>query len=296
MDSESFVLSLLNEKVKLSAKYVNKNYKEYLLKALIIRNEGKCSKHGYIKKGSIELKRVSVGMVEIQSLRGFVNYDIQFSALVCNPTTGSILKCKIINSNNFGILCVCGITENAAFVPIIDIIIPKNTVNIQSNTQIDLESLNNEDIIHVQILGKKFEINDIKISAVGKIVDVGNNIKPMVDVDNNEIDSNAIDSDEEAYEDDFEEVENIPKFKRETSKYDTANDDDDEEKEEEDDDPEQEDEERSNVEDIEGDDEEVEYEEDEERSVVEEIDLTKQNRKGKKQNKEDSSDDESVNE
>jgi DNA-directed RNA polymerase subunit E'/Rpb7 len=139
MNNDSFVLSLLNEKVKLSAKYLNKNYKQHLLKLLQDRNEGKCSKHGYIKKGSIEIKRVSVGALEIQSLRGFVNYDIQFSAMVCNPTKGSILKCTVLNSNNFGVLCVCGLNNGPNFVPIIDIIIPKNSLTIRSDSDINVE-------------------------------------------------------------------------------------------------------------------------------------------------------------
>ena len=102
MDSDSFVLSLLNEKVKLSAKYMNKNYKNHILRELKRKNEGKCSKHGYIKNDSVDIKRVSVGELELQSLRGFVNYDVQFTALVCNPTKGSILKSKIKTCSTCG--------------------------------------------------------------------------------------------------------------------------------------------------------------------------------------------------
>ena len=215
MNNDSFVLSLLNEKVKLSAKYLNKNYKQHLLRLLQDRNEGKCSKHGYIKKGSIEIKRVSVGALEIQSLRGFVNYDIQFSAMVCNPTKGSILKCTVLNSNNFGVLCVCGLNNGPNFVPIIDIIIPKNSLTIRSDSDINIESLQKGEVINVEIIGKKFEINDSKISAVGRIVELKDDAIPLFDVENNEIDPNeVIASDNEEYEDDFdEEQESVTKFK-----------------------------------------------------------------------------------
>ena len=206
MNNDSFVHSLLNEKVKLSAKYMNKNYKNHLLNILIARNEGKCSKHGYIKKNSIELKRVSVGALEIASLRGFVNYDIQFSALVCNPTKGSILKSTVLNSNNFGVLCVCGVHEDTTFVPIIDIIIPKNSLHIRSDSSVDLESLRKDDVINVEIVGKKFEINDIKISAVGKVVELNDDTPATFDVEDNEIDTSDAKIDDEAYEDDFEET------------------------------------------------------------------------------------------
>lgn len=204
MDSDSFVLSLLNEKVKLSAKYMNKNYKNHILRELKRKNEGKCSKHGYIKNDSVDIKRVSVGELELQSLRGFVNYDVQFTALVCNPTKGSILKSKVVNSNNFGVLCVCGIHEGSDFIPIIDIIVPKNSLHIQSNTSIDINDLKKDDVINIEIVGKKFEINDPKISAVGKIVDV--KIAPKLDVEDNEIDSNELEV-EDDYEDDLSEDE-----------------------------------------------------------------------------------------
>uniref|UniRef100_A0A6C0CUZ4 S1 motif domain-containing protein n=1 Tax=viral metagenome TaxID=1070528 RepID=A0A6C0CUZ4_9ZZZZ len=263
MNNDSFVLSLLNEKVKLSAKYLNKNYKQYLLKLLQDRNEGKCSKHGYIKKGSIEIKRVSVGALEIQSLRGFVNYDIQFSAMVCNPTKGSILKCTVLNSNNFGVLCVCGLNNGPNFVPIIDIIIPKNSLTIRSDSDINVDTLQKGDVINVEIIGKKFEINDSKISAVGRIVELKDDSVPLFDVENNEIDpEEANNSDNEEYEDDFdEEQESNAKFK----------DDEEEPK----DDSEAEEEEEPNEDNLDGEnsnDEEDEEEEDEDDDNIEDED------------------------
>ena len=134
MDHNSFVPSLLSEKIKLSPKYLNKRYKQTLYEMLANKNEGICSKHGYIKKKSIEITKVSVGVVETHSLHGFVNFVVQFKALVCNPTNGSILKCKVINSNNFGVLCSSGTYEESGeFVPIVEIIVPKNSLHIRSD-------------------------------------------------------------------------------------------------------------------------------------------------------------------
>ena len=274
MNNDSFVLSLLNEKVKLSAKYLNKNYKQHLVKLLQDRNEGKCSKHGYIKKGSIEIKRVSVGALEIQSLRGFVNYDIQFSALVCNPTTGSILKCTVLNSNNFGVLCVCGLNNGPNFVPIIDIIIPKNSLTIRSDSDINVESLQKGAIVNVEIVGKKFEINDSKISAVGRIVELKGDTIPQFDVENNEIDPNeVIASDNEEYEDDFdEEQESDAKFK-----------DDGETK----DDSDAEEEEETNDENMDGENSNDEVEEEEEEEEEENMDEEDEENSDEDSDKED---------
>jgi DNA-directed RNA polymerase subunit E'/Rpb7 len=202
MNNDSFIPSLLTEKIKLPPRFVNKRYKEKLYQILVERNENKCSKHGYIKFNSIEIIKISVGMVDAHTLHGYINYHIQFKALVCNPTNGSVLKCTIVNSNNFGILCTSGTIneETGKFVSIIDIIIPKNSLHIQSDDSIDFNNLNVGEEVYVELIGKKYEINDTKISAVGRIVKKG---QISVDVENNEDDVNNLDF-EETYEDDFE--------------------------------------------------------------------------------------------
>lgn len=188
MDNNSFIPSLLTEKVKLSPKYMNKSFSHKLLNHLIEKNEGRCSKHGYIKRNSISITKISTGIVEAHTLHGFLNYMVQFKALVCNPTNGSVIKCKVVSSNNFGVLCSSGITdENNEYKAIMDIIVPKNSLNIRSDTNIDFDTIVPNQILDVEIVGKKFEINDEKISAVGKIVKLDEDVR-FVDVEFNEDD------------------------------------------------------------------------------------------------------------
>jgi DNA-directed RNA polymerase subunit E'/Rpb7 len=188
MDNNSFIPSLLTEKVKLSPKYMNKSFSQKLLNHLIEKNEGKCSKHGYIKRNSISITKISTGIVEAHTLHGFLNYMVQFKALVCNPTNGSVIKCKVVSSNNFGVLCSSGITdENNEYKAIMDIIVPKNSLNIRSDENIDFDKIVPNQILDVEIVGKKFEINDEKISAVGKIVKLDEDAR-FVDVEINDDD------------------------------------------------------------------------------------------------------------
>lgn len=188
MDNNSFIPSLLTEKVKLSPKYMNKSFSQKLLNHLIEKNEGKCSKHGYIRRNSISITKISTGIVEAHTLHGFLNYMVQFKALVCNPTNGSVIKCKVVSSNNFGILCSSGITdENNEYMAIMDIIVPKNSLNIKSDAHIDFDKIVPNQVLDVEIVGKKFEINDEKISAVGKIVKLDQDAR-FVDVEINEDD------------------------------------------------------------------------------------------------------------
>ena len=233
MDSENFVPSLLFEKIKLSPKYLNKNYRTIIKRLLVDKNEGICSKHGYVKQHSIELVQISMGTVETHTLHGYINFHVKFKALVCNPTTGSIIKCKVKNSNNFGILCSSGSIIDGDSKEIIDVIIPKNSLSISSDPSVDINSLINGDFVNVEIMGKKFEINDKRISAVGKIVSISNdNTELSIDVENNE-DDNIIIEDDDVYEEDFDidnlnddesvDVSNSLKSKKKDKSSDTIN-------------------------------------------------------------------------
>ena len=118
-------------------------------------------------------------------------------------------------------------------------------------SEVDLDELKNGDVVNIEVLGRKFELNDQKISVIGKIVidDSQNRVVRKAqniqlyntgDIDDTLIDVEDIipDEDDEEEDDDDEEEED---------------DEDDEEEEEEDDDVE-EDEDDKEDEDLEGDD------------------------------------------
>lgn len=180
-----FVRVQLCEKVKLEPAFLSKNYKEEVLRRLKAKVEGICTKHGYIKPDSIDIYKICTGRVELIGLNGNSMFDVYFFADVCNPLLGSIIKCQVSNINKFGILAEAG--------NIIEAIIAKNSVSIQSD--IDLERVRIGDEVFIEVLGKKYELNDKKISLIARIVrspDVQRNIntssskKPTVDDDDEE--------------------------------------------------------------------------------------------------------------
>jgi DNA-directed RNA polymerase subunit E'/Rpb7 len=166
-NKEIYVRSLLHEKVKLPANKINIHYKKTILEELKAKVEGKCTKHGFIKADTIELHQVQQGIVEMASLNGNIVFDVKFFCDVCNPVTGSVVKCRVSNINKFGIL--------AEVRPVLEIIIAKNSVNIKSD--VDLESVSIGDDILVEIVGKKYDIGDTRISIIGRIVTSQSNIK-----------------------------------------------------------------------------------------------------------------------
>jgi DNA-directed RNA polymerase subunit E'/Rpb7 len=155
--------NILTTKVKIKANQLNKNYKKYILSKLKKEYEGVYTKFGLIKRDSIELVKVSLGNLEQNSFEGNIIYHVQFKADLCNPTIGSIILCKVINLNNFGILCSAKDNEES----IIEVIVPKKSLAIKSD--IDLNFVKQNDDVYIEIMGKKQELNDTKIKCIGKI-------------------------------------------------------------------------------------------------------------------------------
>lgn len=200
--------TLLTEKIKIEPKYLTKQVKQEILKRLTHKVEGICSKHGYIRKGSIEISKILSGVVEILSLNGYVNYTVHFYADVCNPLIGTVIKnAKVVNMNRFGILAEAKIIEDKFANSILEIIIAKNSVNIISEVNLDTIKIGDE--INVEVIGKKYNLGDKKISVIGKII---KEIKPRYlsktkqDIDEEDVDEEPADI-PSVFEEEEEEVE-----------------------------------------------------------------------------------------
>jgi DNA-directed RNA polymerase subunit E'/Rpb7 len=200
---EIFVKSVITEKVKLDPKNFHAGYMEHIHTTLKGKVEGKCSRHGYIKKDSLEILHVGLGEVEQHTFRGYVNFNVKCTVDLCNPVVGSVILGKVQNINSFGILCLCGYTEMTGGIPhhvnILEVIVPKQSIAIKSEIELDKVRIGDE--VRIEISGKKFELNDTKISAIGKIVKISKAM-PASDNDLVEVDDGA---DGDAYEDEFDE-------------------------------------------------------------------------------------------
>lgn len=204
-----FIRMQLIEKIKLEPAFISSSYRDEVLKRLKAKVEGICTKHGYIRTDSVEIYKVCSGRVELIGLNGSTVFDVHFWADVCNPLLGSVLKCRVSNINKFGILVEAG--------NIIEAIVAKNSVSIQSD--VDLEKVRIGDDVMVEVVGKKYELNDKKISLIARIVKNKDEIKTLsmkksaYDADDNEDDEDirlidggdvGIDADNEDEEDNEE--------------------------------------------------------------------------------------------
>jgi DNA-directed RNA polymerase subunit E'/Rpb7 len=189
----NFLRAEFTDFVKIHPKFIGKKITKHVLKILKETKEGLCSNHGYIKKDSINIIKVGHYTVEVATFHGYMNCAVTYEALVCNPVKGNIVNAKVVNMNNFGVLCASFIEND---IPILEIIVPKHSISIQSD--VDLQNdIKINDNVRVKIIGKKYQLFNNKISIIGKIV----NDKTKVNIDNiNE--SSKIDDEEYDYDED----------------------------------------------------------------------------------------------
>lgn len=130
--------------------------------------EGVCSRYGYIRPGSIAIVKRSAGMFIKQHFNGHINFDMICKAEVCNPANGSIFKAVVKNKNALGVHAESTIMINDEEQPVLNIIIPKRSAGITST--INLEEVSIGDTIHVEVLGKRYQLHDKKISIIGRAI------------------------------------------------------------------------------------------------------------------------------
>lgn len=143
-------------------------YQERIFDKIKKTYEGVCTKHGYIKPNSIEIVKKSNGVFIKEYFNGHIRFDLQCKAEICNPVQGSIVNAIIKNKNQLGILAETIIDLDDKKVPILDIIVPIKSAGIIS--QVNLDSLQIGDTISIEVMGKKYQMNDKKISIIGRVI------------------------------------------------------------------------------------------------------------------------------
>jgi pyruvoyl-dependent arginine decarboxylase (PvlArgDC) len=122
----------------------------------------------------------------------------------CNPPKNTIVEAVVKNKNALGLLAESYTVIDGKNLPVLDIIVPKRAAGISS--EIDLDSLYIGDTINVMIMGKSYQLNDLKISVIGRGVKSSPasyaNVNESVESDNQEeSDENASDTSSEHSDD-----------------------------------------------------------------------------------------------
>jgi DNA-directed RNA polymerase subunit E'/Rpb7 len=164
-----FVPVRFKTQVQLKPSELDQRFEEHILYKLQTQYEGQCSRYGYIKPNSLTIVERSLGQLMKSHFNGHVRFDVSVVAEVCNPVEGTVITATVKNKNQMGILAESTIRINHILTPILDIIIPKRSAGISS--EISLDALEIGDSVQVEILGKRYQLNDKKISIIGRGVE-----------------------------------------------------------------------------------------------------------------------------
>jgi hypothetical protein len=152
---------------ELSDARTSEQIRDFLIVRLKDQEEGKCNAEGYIKPGSIQLLRRSMGVAENGKFTANWVYDCKIRCEILKPVSydsrdpddaASTLPVRVIEMNKAGVMAV--------FEEAIRVLLPRDThVGIP-----EFEALKVNDVVRVHMLRHRFQTNDSFISAVGELV------------------------------------------------------------------------------------------------------------------------------
>lgn len=150
--------ALFQEKVYLTPKDLSgeiTSIDAILLEKVKERLEQRCSPHGYVLSGSLELLTRSAGMVDSGRFSGDWAFLVKAKGRVLHPPEGSVVDVEILKSNKMGIYAVY---ENA-----IRLMVPRD-LHIGN---VEFEELKVGERIRVEIQKSRFQLRDPFIVSVG---------------------------------------------------------------------------------------------------------------------------------
>ena len=114
-------IAVFQEKISISPLDLHSeitNFDDILLLKLKSKLEGKCSKHGFVIPGSLELLSRSMGVVEKGRSTADFMYYLKAQGKVYNPPDGLIVEGNIALKNKMGCDCLVGSNKKRSNVKI----------------------------------------------------------------------------------------------------------------------------------------------------------------------------------
>ena len=185
--------AVFEERIPLNPKEINRladdTVETILMEKLKNKLEKRCSKHGYVLPGSIEIISRSMGHVEVGRFTGDIVYQVQAQGKVLNPSDGMALVGEILKKNKMGVY--------VEYKDAIRVILPRD-LHI-ANEKFD--NLQIGDTIEVEIKKSRFQVNDTYILCVGlfkTLINSSEKNAEMAEVP--EVEEEAAEEEEEAAE------------------------------------------------------------------------------------------------
>jgi DNA-directed RNA polymerase subunit E'/Rpb7 len=145
------------KKMVLPVTHVDKNLENKLLKNLQNKLESKCNKHGLIKHDSVKIINISAPSV----MGNHAEFHVTYQALTCDPVEGMIVEAKIANITKAGIRAELVNVDKSPMI----IFISRD----HNNNNHRFNSMKENEVINVKIIGVRYELNDEFVSVIGEL-------------------------------------------------------------------------------------------------------------------------------
>jgi DNA-directed RNA polymerase subunit E'/Rpb7 len=145
------------------------SFDELLKEKLQAKLEGKCSRHGYVIAGTLNMLSRSMGTMERGRFTGSILYYIQAEADVLNPPEGELIEGIVIRKNKMGMYVSYSVKEGEGESEAIRVIVPRDLHIGDEN----FEKVEIGERVKVQIKKSRFQINDPYILSVGMFMSSG---------------------------------------------------------------------------------------------------------------------------
>ena len=189
-------ISIFEDKVTLTPGDLSReitSFDELLLEKLKKNIEGKCSSHGYVIPGSLELLSRSMGSVEKGRFTSDFIYYLKAQGKVLNPPEGLQVDGEVIKKNKMGLYVII----NDA----IRIMIPRD-LHIGNEK---FEAIQIGDKIRVEIKKSRFQVNDTHILSIAEYIQTLNNFAKAAEAEAEEAEEEGKEAEE--VEEEAEEAE-----------------------------------------------------------------------------------------
>ena len=173
--TDIFNSNILNTVIQLKPSEFDDSIDETIINKLRNKVEGKCDRNGYIKPGSVELVKRSLGQVLQGNFNGSCNFRVSYKVDICNPVEGMIVKAVVKNLNKMGLFCEL---HNIEPSPLSIILAKQHHLKSESFEKVKLN-----DIILVEIIGVKFDYNDTQIKCIGRFSEDGKSLEDNIEDD-----------------------------------------------------------------------------------------------------------------
>jgi len=162
---------VLTRKIGISMAELSSNteakFREMMENKLKLDYEGLCLKEGYVKYDSIALLTYSLGIMNGDRFE----YSVVFECNVCSPTIGMKVNCLVKNITKAGIRCIVAdlpttASRRIAKTPLVLFVARDHYYNNDR-----FNTIKEDDIITVDVVGTRYELNDEYIVVFGDLVE-----------------------------------------------------------------------------------------------------------------------------